>query len=76
MDANTRKITTQKNPALIRKSGSSERRRARRYAADPMAVVLTYIWAWDDSASTGDEVRTCEVESREESRTGSARSLC
>lgn len=54
-------MTTVKNPAQIRKSGSLEYLLASRYAPEPKAAVLTYIWACDESAITGDEVRTCKV---------------
>lgn len=60
-DARTRKKMTQKNPTLIRTSGSLDHLRARRYAAEPNPVVLTYICAWADNAHTGDEVIICGV---------------
>lgn len=52
-------MMTKKNPTLIRTRGSFECRRASRYAAEPMAVVLTYIWACDESTNTGEEVIIC-----------------
>ena len=60
MHANARRTTTVKKPAQIRVSGSLERLRAYRYAADPKAVVLTYICACSESTITGEEVRTCK----------------
>ena len=50
-----------KKPAQIRVNGSLDVLRASRYAADPKAVVLTYIWACSESTITGDEVRTCTI---------------